>query len=152
MNFEVDYSQLNNLLRDFKEAGGNAQPLVKQFLTNSVIEVQKNTRDLAPHFTGGLQRSIQVEESYPSAKVKVNSPYGLYVEEGTNPHMPPVAALQRWADSKGINAWALAMSIKKKGTKAHPFFKPGIEKSQEYINQQLNYVGNRLIKLMAGKA
>lgn len=47
--------------------------------------------------------------------------YGKYVDEGTKPHMPPVEAIRPWAESKGLNAWAVAMNIKKYGTREHPF-------------------------------
>jgi len=47
--------------------------------------------------------------------------YGYFLDEGTKPHMPPVDAIKKWADNKGLNAWAVAMNIKKYGTKAKPF-------------------------------
>ncbi len=47
--------------------------------------------------------------------------YGVYVDSGTKPHMPPVDKLERWATSRGLNAWAVAMNIKKYGTKPKPF-------------------------------
>lgn len=54
-------------------------------------------------------------------------PYAGYVETGTRPHMPPAgpdSALAQWAEMKGINVWAVAMSIAKKGTKPHPYVEP----------------------------
>ena len=47
--------------------------------------------------------------------------YGVFVDEGTKPHMPPVSSIQKWADDKGLNAWAVAKKIEKFGTKAQPF-------------------------------
>lgn len=62
---------------------------------------------------------------------------GKYVEWGTPPHMPPVESLEGWVrrktDWKNKNgkemstkqkAWALAMGIKKRGTKPYPFIRP----------------------------
>ena len=149
METKIDYSSLTPLIKDFELAGGNAQPLVKSMLKNSVIEIQRNTRELAPHDTGALQRSILAEEEYPTSKVIVNSPYGAAMEYGTRPHFPPIDAITKWANKKGINPYALAFSISKKGTKAHPYFQPGIEKSKPYINSQLNQVGNTILRLMA---
>ena len=149
MQFEVSYASLQPIIDDFNKAGGNAQPLVSRMLTNSVTEIQKRAREKAPHFTGALQRSIQAEEGFPTAKVKVNSPYGAAMEYGTSPHMPPVDALTRWANSKGIDPWALAFTIKAKGTKKHPYFQPAIDESKPYINEQLRYVGKRLLTIMA---
>jgi len=66
--------------------------------------------------------------------VGVDVPYARYVEFGTRPHMPPVEPLIRWAkrkfkvddeEAKKIG-WSVAMTIKKKGTKPHPFFRKSI--------------------------
>jgi len=47
--------------------------------------------------------------------------YGEFVDSGTKPHMPPVDELNSWAQSKGLNVWAVAMNINKFGTEAQPF-------------------------------
>jgi basic membrane lipoprotein Med (substrate-binding protein (PBP1-ABC) superfamily) len=47
--------------------------------------------------------------------------YGVYLDSGTEPHMPPVDSLNEWANNHNINVWALAYSIKENGTKAKPF-------------------------------
>jgi len=49
-----------------------------------------------------------------------------YVEYGTPPHMPPVDELKGWARRKWGDeklAWALAMHIKKYGTRPFPFIR-----------------------------
>lgn len=62
--------------------------------------------------------------------------YASYVEYGRKPgKMPPPGILEAWAYKKfrlshkeaRSMAWALARSISKKGTKAHPFFEPAVE-------------------------
>ena len=92
-----------------------------------------------------------IQDEYPQYRVVVNSPYGEAVENGTRPHFPPVDALTNWANRKGINPYALAFSISKKGTKAHPYFKPGIEKSKDYIKQQSKIGMNLILKALVGK-
>lgn len=62
--------------------------------------------------------------------------YASYVEHGRKPgKMPPPDILEAWAykkfrlshkDARSM-AWAMARSISKKGTKAHPFFEPAVE-------------------------
>ena len=47
--------------------------------------------------------------------------YAVYVDGGTKPHIPPVDKIERWANSKGLNAWGVAINISKYGTKAKPF-------------------------------
>ena len=43
------------------------------------------------------------------------------MSELTGRKLPPINAITPWAKSKGINPWAVAMSIKRFGTKPHPF-------------------------------
>jgi hypothetical protein len=47
--------------------------------------------------------------------------YAQYVDSGTKPHMPPVNKIENWANQRGLNKWAVAINIKKYGTKAKPF-------------------------------
>ena len=62
--------------------------------------------------------------------------YAAPVETGTRPHMPPASALLPWVQKKfGFEnekqamsmAFAIAMSIRKKGTQGHQMFSRGLE-------------------------
>jgi hypothetical protein len=153
MAVNVEIVGLKDLISDFKKAGGDAEPLVTAALANSTQHVTENVRAGAPHAFGTLQRSVLPEVRYPVGEVVVNEPYGRDVEEGTGPHAVPHEAIERWAQKKGIPkgiSYAIVNSIKKKGTRAQPFFKPGWEKSQAYIEEQFDKVTERLIAVLAG--
>jgi len=92
------------------------------------------------------------------------SDYGKFVDEGVNGTSTNVGsqfsfkgnykgtavAIKQWADSKGLNNWALGHSIQKKGIKPRRFFKdviatqlPDFETNlvgayNEYLNSQIN--------------
>lgn len=153
MSFTIEVQGLNELMNDVKTMGGNAERLVNAALTNSVSQIRKEARRLAPHAFGKLQDSIQYRVDYPEAKVFVGEKYGIDVEKGTGPHMPPVDALRQWAIKRGMPGaeWAIAMKIKKHGTKAHPFFEPGIENSKDYITEQFTKVLDKIISGLAGR-
>ena len=62
--------------------------------------------------------------------------YAAPVETGSRPHMPPVSALLLWVQKKfGIEdekqalsiAWAVAKTIKKRGTEGHQMFERAFE-------------------------
>lgn len=149
----VEIEGLDELVRDFKEAGGDARPLVTAALTNSANRTQQNIRTRAPHAFGTLQRSVLPEINYPQAEVAVNESYGKAVEEGTRPHRPPEAAIARWTKKKGIPGsaiWPIIKTIEKRGTKAQPFFAPGWEASISYIESQFDKVFERLYEVLAG--
>jgi len=70
--------------------------------------------------TGNLANNIVNDSDENSISITIPL-YGKFVDEGTKPHMPPVDKIRNWADSKGLNAWGVAINISKFGTKAHPF-------------------------------
>lgn len=101
---------------------------VKKFITLGLkrgadIVQHKEATEVPRGVSGSLAKSLKQVVTDIAAVIgpdhKLN--YPLYVVKGTKPHMPPVDAITAWADAKGINPWALAMSIKQKGTKANPF-------------------------------
>lgn len=53
--------------------------------------------------------------------------YATYVEHGTRPHFPPIAALQGWADRHGIPVWAVARKIAREGTEPRWMFRNTVE-------------------------
>lgn len=50
--------------------------------------------------------------------------YGIFVELGTRPHMPPVEAIALSMKISMAAAWPIALSIARKGTKPHPYLVP----------------------------
>ena len=154
MAMSVEVKGLNELIRDIKDAGGDAEPLVTGALANSTQHATEEIRSRAPHAFGTLQRSVLPEVNYPTGEVAVNEPYGRDVEEGTGPHTPPHEAIERWAQKKGLPkgvSWAIVNTIKKRGTRAQPFFKPGWEASQNFINEQFDKVTERLVNALVGR-
>ena len=153
MAVDVEVVGLNDLISDIKKAGGNAEPLVTAALTNATTHVQQEVRSRAPHAFGTLQRSVLPEVRYPVGEVSVQESYGRDVEEGTGPHTPPADAIERWVKKKGLPGsalWPIIKTIEKRGTRAQPFFKPGWEKSQTYIEEQFDKVTERLVAVLAG--
>ncbi|NEO85526.1 MAG: hypothetical protein F6J87_14950 [Spirulina sp. SIO3F2] len=65
----------------------------------------------------GLAKSWNVEVKGFSLKAYSDDPAARWKIAGRGPgRQPPVDALSLWAHSKGLNPWAVAISIRKKGT------------------------------------
>jgi hypothetical protein len=98
-------------------------PIFKAFFTKVSLVLLRITMAKAPVFTGNLRRSHvwHIDPSDPPmwGRVSVDAFYAPYVHEGTAPHFPPVQAIAKWAIAHGMNPWALAVSISKKGTRAN---------------------------------
>lgn len=153
MELNITIPGLDKLIADCTAAGMEVKPLVRILLNNSVSEIAGRTRALAPHATGTLQRSILPERTYPAARVKVNVPYGVYVETGTRPHWPPPEPIAAWASKVGFTGspFLIARAISRRGTRAQPFWKPGIEQSLPLIRRETKIVGDRLMAELKGR-
>jgi len=153
MSLAVEVEGFNQLVADVNEAGPNSERLMKAALVNSVNKIQSEARAHAPHKTGTLQRSILTQVDYPEGQVQVNEKYGIWLEEGTGIYGPTGSRITP-KKAKAL-AWgsggSMVFARSTKGMKARPFFKPGIEKSVEYINAQFQKVIERLASGLAGK-
>lgn len=102
------------------------------------------------------------------------APHAAAVHDGSEPHMPPVAALVPWVTKKlgesssttvkpwqwptkpkkqdpiMARAWALAIHIKKFGTKANPFMDRAWDKEQANINAFFEAAQANIAKQIGG--
>lgn len=89
--------------------------------------------------TGHLATTANVNRRFLVKEIVYPAPYAAPVEFGTDPHMPPVKPLQKWAKKKlGLSekeakkvGWGVAMKIKKEGTEPKPFLRPAVEEAKE---------------------
>lgn len=98
---------------------------LRTFLVKSALTVEGKAKEFAPVDTGRLRASITTKIEQTKATIAPTVPYASAVEFGSRPHWPPVSALEPWARRHGMNAYALARSISRRGTKPHPYMQPG---------------------------
>lgn len=126
-------------------AGGMHDAIVAQ-LTASGEVVKEAMRERAPIGVGGekgLKGSIGVttDPVLMTAEIKPSMRYADAVETGSRPHWPPHgpdSSLAAWAKLKGLNVYAVAASIAKKGTKAHPYIVPTYDETKEEVGKGFN--------------
>lgn len=119
---------------------------INSMLVNAGSLVKEDMKSRAPvgvagSMGQGIQGSIHDEIDGITKTATIGPdlnqvPYAGFVETGTRPHMPPTdpdGALAQWCELKGIKLWAVAKSIAKKGTKAHPYVEPTYEAVQEPV-------------------
>ena len=125
----IDDKALQAALKDPQLIAGP----VRDFLSQSAYAVEFSAKELAPVDTGHMRDEIVTRLGPVRAIVISPVVYSPYVEFGTRPHFPPPGALQPWARRHGISAFALARAIARRGTKAHPFMRPALEKNKPNI-------------------
>lgn len=121
---------------------------VSRFFRSAAFRVQGRAQIKAPVFRGLLKNSIQSDFDGASpmrwARVGTNAQQAAPMEFGTRPHFPPVRAITPWATAHGIDPYALALSIARKGTKPHPFLKPALDESVPDIRALLSVMGREI--------
>lgn len=147
----IKVENLDVIQRGFARGAVEMAPLIKDGLIEAGTEIVKTERGEAPHDTGNLQRQIGFEFQPFKISVTPNANYSAPVHEGSRPHMPPVEALKSWAKKRGINPWALARSMEKKGTKANPFVTRTAEKIEDKINKIFQKIAEKAIEILSGK-
>lgn len=153
-NATIQVDGLDDLLRDVRRVGGNADRIMRGFLTNATNKIQSEARSRAPHKTGALQRSILPEINDLDALVAVNEKYGVWIEEGTGIYGPTGQPIRPKKAKMLVFSIGGRKIVTKsvKGTKAKPFFKPGIKAAEPYIEAQFKQMGNLIIRQMAGRS
>lgn len=112
------------------------------------LRVMRNARQLAPVDTGQLKNSIVAAIEYDQNTLKgvvgSNLKHAPWIEFGTgvfvgkSPYFPPPAALAVWARRHGINPYALAISIYRRGgTKGRKYLQTAFDNQRPAILAEL---------------
>lgn len=125
-----------------------------------VAEAQRNLRDNGTNTTGLLSNSGRAEklsdgEYEAGFFAQEGKGYAEYVEYGRKSgDMPSPKILTAWVrkklrvrkekDAERI-AFAIAMKIAEKGTKAQPYFSPAVESQKKAILEELQKAAERII-------
>lgn len=133
-----------------------AEPMRSYFRAAGEAIVYHAKNNARPHaFTGDVLDSFAVElipgAGLPGGCVVVNqSAHSLYLEKGTRPHFPPVAAIAPWAEAHGLEPYAVARGIARHGTAPHPFLEQAVGQSAAERARLLE-IAARQIEARAGR-
>lgn len=127
----------------------HGQPMLDGMRIATLL-VTRNAKTNSPVDQGKLKSSIapdvRAEGREVQGVVGSNLKYAPYVELGTRPHFPPLAALETWARRHGTTAYAVALAIAKRGTKAHKYLERALESNRNKIQDLLGDVVARIVK------
>jgi len=146
IDLEIDRKSLSNILSKFEFAKFAATKCFTEAMNESVLLTEANVVIRTPvGASGGLKASIssQLLTDLTAQIVGIVSTPKVYapaVEGGSRPHFPPIEALtgkieglDLWARLKGLNAFAVAKGIAKKGTKKKKMFAQGLQASKQNV-------------------
>ena len=134
MNLSMSLGDLQAFARGLRDAPEYTDRVLQEAMTEATLLVQREWQENLPRVSGLTARSITSDvASTPAGVLGVVSssqPNALFLELGTRPHMPPVAAIEPWvkavlgiSEPKGVKrvAFLVARKIAREGTPAqHP--------------------------------
>ena len=98
---------------------------------------------------GGIHHTLKKESGDLTATIRPSDKadkYAIYVEEGTRPHFPPIAALQGWADRHGIPVWAVALKIAREGTEPRYMWRDTFSDLLAKVDSEIREFANELVR------
>ena len=109
-----------------------------RFHEQAALIVEADAKRRVPVDQGRLRDSITHEANSKRGKTGTNVEYAPWVEYGTRPHFPPVAAIADWArrvigDGSRSTAFLIARAISRRGTKAQPYLRPALDTNRRTI-------------------
>lgn len=147
---QVEIKGFNNLITKLNQYPAISEQFVNRAINRSLVRILGEEKQQAPVHTGNLRDNWKLDFGRFQGTLSSNAPYSMAVHFGTSPHAVPASALTAWAAKKGLNPWAVAKSIAKKGTKANPFLQKAVDLQRENINREfkdaLDSINNELSK------
>jgi len=140
IEIEADFSEMEEAAEALEAAAVEVREQIPTVMGKAVLVLEREAKVLAPVDTGRLRSSIASEVRGAAMEtvgvVGSNVEYAPYVELGTKPHFPPYrpgTPLGRWAELHGVSAFAVALVISRRGTKARKFLQGAFEHKRDEV-------------------
>lgn len=115
-------------------------------IMNTLVGVQRYAIMGSPRDTGRLMASWRLRLGILRGELANTTNYGIFVAKGTKPHWPPIKAITKWANRKGIAPFLVARAIARRGTKANPFFDNAVLMGQAIADDEFQKALDKTIK------
>jgi hypothetical protein len=113
-------------------------------LEKILYKIEGTAKKLAPVNHGFLNDSIRAQMTGPlSGKVEVGVKYGIFVHEGTRPHV--IQAVNKKALANARTKQFFGKRVNHPGTKANPFLQLAVIAEEGYINDQMEAITKDII-------
>jgi hypothetical protein len=147
----IDARDLQRIDAAYSRAPAAVERAVGRRMAGLLLELQSDVQELTPTAFGALRASVGTDiDVRPGLGVTgivgTSLAHAIPVELGTRPHMPPVAPIKLWAEKKlGLTgreaqraAWAIAMTIKRRGTLGVGMFHRTFARRRSDVSGALN--------------
>lgn len=129
-------------------------------LTKAILLLERAVMEHTPvgagpiHLRDTIHHKVGISGKKAWGTLGTPAIYGESVELGTKPHFPPVGPLTHWVERRlGITgkraesvAFAIALTISRRGTKGAKMFEKGFEESEAAVIRILNEIPAEIVR------
>ncbi|MEN5179203.1 hypothetical protein ABE501_05400 [Comamonas testosteroni] len=165
MNFSISIGDLATYARGLREAPEATQQIVEATMHQATLLLQRETQENIPRVTGITAGSFVPDVFTTPAGVlgvvSSSQPSAVFLELGTKPHMPPVAAMEPWVravlgirEPKEVKrvAFLVARKIAKHGTEPQRPLERATLATEGQIVAMFETAAGQIAQLLAGGA
>lgn len=125
-------------------------PELYRGMQTATLLVLRDAKEEAPVDTGQLRNSLSADIVMPNSRtvqgvVGSNVEHAPYMELGTKPHFPPLAALATWARRHGTNPFLVARAIATRGLVPRRYLQKAFEKNRERIKKLIGETVSKIV-------
>lgn len=148
IKIDVDDKQLRQALRVAPNKMVNA---MHRSLNRSAVMTQRYFRENITKrrsvFTGHLRESVHFQfKNKLTVVVEPEAKYADSVEFGSRPHWVSLRKIAPWAKFHGLEPAMVQQSIRKKGTRKHPFLQKTVKQSEQFAIEDMQKKMNKAIE------
>jgi HK97 gp10 family phage protein len=148
MNINITLKNSAELAAAFRSAPDIALPLFSHALERTAFKVEADAKRAAPVNKrgggGNLRQSIRARmQSRLTGVVEVGAHYGIYVDQGTRPHV--IVARGRGLANKRTGQF-FGKRVNHPGTRATHFFSDAVKGNEVFMNQEFSSALDTILK------
>jgi hypothetical protein len=149
--FEIEIQGLDKLMAIAEKYPNISEKHINKAINRSLIRIQDQAKKNAPSGdTQQLRQNWKITMGRFAGELKSGVKYGKAIEFGLPAgHYMPVKnnqVFKLWAERRGLNPYAVAKSIAKKGTKKQPFFQQSIDEATPVAQREFDKALEAIIK------
>lgn len=147
-SFKLTIKDLPEIQKALRSVPEKSVPIYNNALRKTALAWQRQARINAPVRTALLRNRIETAFGNLKAEVIANTPYAIFVHEGTRPHviLPRVKKALYWKDAPHP-----VFSVQHPGTQANPFMLSALRQTEGQVGGFFKQAAVELAKAMVGQ-
>ena len=138
MAVELQITGLKALVSNMERYPAISEKHINRAINRALVRVFGEEKQQAPVHTGNLRDNWRLDIGRFQGSLRSNAPYAKDLHDGSAlSTFPSGGSLKAWAAKKGLNPWAVAKSIAKRGHLiAIPFLQRAVDIQRDNIDKE----------------